>query len=154
MSKFYSILNSICMNIHRYRVIYFTGTPQFQYQNENSQAANQSTGFTGTASVIGWFSVFFLVLKLGGTSEINHPVRHQVGNPEIPSRAIWATLKIDTCLNFSYCYLEIKHQCNPRCAIRWNREERGMSNMGHREDGYMAKLYSQIKHQCNPRCAI
>ena len=27
------------------------------------------TGFTGTAAVIGWLTVFFLVLKLGGTSE-------------------------------------------------------------------------------------
>ena len=41
---------------------------------KNRQAANHSTGFTGTAAMIGWFAVFFLVLKLGGTSEINHPV--------------------------------------------------------------------------------
>ena len=47
---------------------YFTGTPQFQYQKENRQAANHSTGFTGTAAMIGWFAVFFLVLKLGGPS--------------------------------------------------------------------------------------
>ena len=30
-----------------------TYTPQFQYQKENRQAANHSTGFTGTAAVIG-----------------------------------------------------------------------------------------------------
>ena len=47
-----------------YRVSFLTGTPQFQYQKENRQAANHSTGFTGTAAVIGWFAVFFLVLKL------------------------------------------------------------------------------------------
>ena len=28
-------------------------TPQFQYQKENRQEANYSTGFTGTAAVIG-----------------------------------------------------------------------------------------------------
>ena len=37
-----------------YRVSFLTGTPQFQYQKENRQAANHSTGFTGTAAVIGW----------------------------------------------------------------------------------------------------
>ena len=40
---------SLCM----YRVIYLTAPPQFQYQKENLQAANHSTGFTGTAAVIG-----------------------------------------------------------------------------------------------------
>ena len=32
------------------------------------------TGFSATAAVVGWLAVFFLVLKLGGTSEKNHPV--------------------------------------------------------------------------------
>ena len=32
------------------------------------------TGYTGTAAVIGWLAIIFLVLKLGGTSEKNHPV--------------------------------------------------------------------------------
>ena len=36
-----------------YRVIDSTGPPQFQYQKENRLAANHSTGFTGTAAVIG-----------------------------------------------------------------------------------------------------
>ena len=36
-----------------YRVIFLTGPPQFQYQKENRQAANHSTGLTGTAAVIG-----------------------------------------------------------------------------------------------------
>ena len=36
-----------------YRVIYLTGPPQFQYQKENRQAANHSTGLIGTAAVIG-----------------------------------------------------------------------------------------------------
>ena len=30
--------------------------------------------FTGTASAIGWLAISLLVLKLGGTSEKNHPV--------------------------------------------------------------------------------
>ena len=55
-------------------MICLTDPPQFQYQKENRLAANQSTGFTGTAAVIGWFAVFFLVLKLGGASSINHLV--------------------------------------------------------------------------------
>ena len=48
---------------------FFTGTPQFQYQKETRQAANHGSGFTGIAALIGWLAVFFLVLKLGGTSE-------------------------------------------------------------------------------------
>ena len=36
----------------KYRVVYFTGTPQFPYQKENRQADNHSTGFTGTAALI------------------------------------------------------------------------------------------------------
>ena len=40
-------------NKYLYRVIYLTGPPQLQYQKENRQATNHSTGFTGTAAVIG-----------------------------------------------------------------------------------------------------
>ena len=32
------------------------------------------TRFTGTAAVIGWLAIFFLVLKLGRNSQKNHPV--------------------------------------------------------------------------------
>ena len=48
-----------------YRVVFLPAPPQFQYQKENRLADNHSTGFTGTAVVIIWFAVFFLVLKLG-----------------------------------------------------------------------------------------
>ena len=39
--------------------VFFNWDPQCQYQKENRQAANHSTGFTGTAAVIGWFAVYF-----------------------------------------------------------------------------------------------
>ena len=56
----------------------FTVTPQFQYQKENLPISQSwpflVTCFTGSAAPIGWLAVFFLVLKLGGTSEKNHPV--------------------------------------------------------------------------------
>ena len=63
----------------KYRVVFFTGTPQFQYQKENPPS-NQSwpflvKRFIRTAALIGWLAVFFLVLKSGGTSEKNHPVK-------------------------------------------------------------------------------
>ena len=52
---------------------FFTGTPQFQCQKENPPSSQSRfflvRGFTGTAVLIGWLAVFFLVLKLGGTSE-------------------------------------------------------------------------------------
>ena len=52
---------------------FLTGAPQFQYQKENLPSSQSRpflvTGFTGTAALIGWLAVFFLVLKLGGTSE-------------------------------------------------------------------------------------
>ena len=61
-----------------YRVVFFTGTPQFQYQKENPPSDQSRpflvTGFTGTAALIGWLAVFYLVLKMGGTSEKKHPV--------------------------------------------------------------------------------
>ena len=61
-----------------YRVIFFTGTPQFQHQKENPPSSQSRpflvTGFTRTAALIGWLAIFFLVLKLGVTSEKNHPV--------------------------------------------------------------------------------
>ena len=57
--------------VTRYRVFFFfTSTPQFQYQKKTRQSGPfLVTGFTGTAALIGWLAVFFLVLKLGGTSE-------------------------------------------------------------------------------------
>ena len=59
-------------------MVFFTGTPQFQYQKENLPSSQSRpflvTGFKGTAALIGWLAVFFLVLKMGGTSEKNHPV--------------------------------------------------------------------------------
>ena len=54
-----------------YRVVFFffTGTPQFQYQKENPPSSQSRpflvTGFKGTAALIGWLAVLFLVLKLG-----------------------------------------------------------------------------------------
>ena len=57
-------------------MVYFTGTPQFQYQKENSKSANHSCCSSKSCAVIGCLAVFFLVLKLGGTSEINHPVSY------------------------------------------------------------------------------
>ena len=59
--------------LYKYRVVFFTGTPQFQYQKENPPS-NQSwpflvKRFIRTAALIGWLAVFFLVLKSGGTSE-------------------------------------------------------------------------------------
>jgi len=58
-----------------YRVIFITGTPQFQYQKENSQSRSfLVTGFPRTAALIGCLGVFFLVMKPGGTSEKNYPV--------------------------------------------------------------------------------
>ena len=57
-------------------MVYFTGTPQFQYQKENRESANHSCCSSKSCAVIGCLAVFFLVLKLGGTSEINHPVSY------------------------------------------------------------------------------
>ena len=57
-------------------MVYFTGTPQFQYQKENRKSANHSCCSSKSCAVIGCLAVFFLVLKLGGTSEINHPVSY------------------------------------------------------------------------------
>ena len=55
-----------------YREFFLTGAPQFQYQKENLPSSQSRpflvSGFTGTAPLIGWLAVFFLVLKLGSTS--------------------------------------------------------------------------------------
>ena len=56
-----------------YREVFFTGSPQSQYQKENPPSSQSRQflvlGFTGTAALIGWLAVFFLVLKFGATSE-------------------------------------------------------------------------------------
>ena len=46
--------------------------PNFSTKKKIRQAANRPflvTGFTGIAALIGWLAVYFLVLKLGSTSE-------------------------------------------------------------------------------------
>ena len=51
---------------------WFVSRVLFQYQKQNPPSSQSQpflvTGFTGTAAPIGWLAVFFLVLKLGGTS--------------------------------------------------------------------------------------
>ena len=56
---------------------FFTVTPNFSTKNKTGMqpiTAFFSTGLTVTVAVIGCLTVFFLVLKLGGTCEKNHPV--------------------------------------------------------------------------------
>ena len=53
-----------------YRVVFFTGTPQFQYQKENCQLANQSCcsckcGYEERPWLAAW-RVFFLGSEIGG----------------------------------------------------------------------------------------
>ena len=64
-----------------YRVVFSSLVPpNFSTKKKTRQAANHSSGFTGTAALIGWFAVFFLVLKLGGTSKkitLYHLQQHQ-----------------------------------------------------------------------------
>ena len=49
--------------------VFLSGAPQFQYQKENPPSSQSwpflVTGFIGTAALIGWLAVFFLVQKLG-----------------------------------------------------------------------------------------
>ena len=63
----------------RYRVLFLTGLPYFQYQNEKQVAANQDWFFTKFSMLlVGWASFFILVLKIGRTSQKNHPVREAI----------------------------------------------------------------------------
>ena len=51
--------------------------PNFSTKKKNNQSQSLlATGFTGTAAVIGCLRVFFLVLKLGVTSEKTHSVHY------------------------------------------------------------------------------
>ena len=62
----------ICVLLERNTGCFLTGAPQFQYQKENLPSSQSRpilvSGLTGTAPLIGWLAVFFLVLKLGSTS--------------------------------------------------------------------------------------
>ena len=56
-------LNIMVVRPSRYRVIFLTGPPQFQYQKENCQSANHSCCSRKSCNV------FFLVLKFGGVKK-------------------------------------------------------------------------------------
>ena len=59
--------NFLSMMICKYRVIFFTGTPQFQYQKKTPYSQSRPfwvRGFTGTAAVIG--SGFLFGTEIGG----------------------------------------------------------------------------------------